>query len=114
LQSAEDRDRVFNRRLTDVNLLESPLERFVLLYVLLIFVQRRRTDCSQRPASERWLQHVRGVDGAFRSAGSDKRVQLIDKHDDLSLGLFDLLQYGFQTILEFAAVFRAGEHGSQG
>ena len=37
-EATQDRDRVFDRRLANIDLLESPLESFVLLDVLLVFV----------------------------------------------------------------------------
>ena len=44
LQPAQDRDRVLDRRLADVHLLEAALERGVLLDVLAVLVERRRAD----------------------------------------------------------------------
>ena len=107
-QPAKDADRVFDRRLADHHRLEPPFERGVLLDVLPVLVERRRTDRVQLAAGQHRLEHVRGVHRAFRRAGADDGVQLVDEQDDLSLGLGDFLQHGLQPLLEFAAVLRTG------
>ena len=40
-------------------------------------------------------------------------MQLVDEGDDFAVGLLDLVQHSLQSLLEFAAVFRAGDHGAQ-
>ncbi len=79
LEPAQDRDRVLDRRLADVHLLEPALERGVLLDVLAELVERRRPDHAQLAAGEHRLDHVAGVDRALRAAGADDRVQLVDE-----------------------------------
>ena len=81
LQAAQDRDRVGDRRLADVDRREAPLERGVLLDVLAVLVERRRADAAQLAAGEQRLQQVRGVDRALGRAGADDRVQLVDEED---------------------------------
>ncbi len=110
LQAAQDRDRVLHRRRLDENRLESPLERGVLLDVLAVLVERRRPHEPQLPACEHRLQHVAGVDGSLGRTGADDRVQLVDEGDDLAPGVRDLLQDGLESLLELAAVLRAGDH----
>ena len=110
LQPAEDRDRVLDRRLTDVHLLEPPLERGVLLDVLAVLVECRRTDEPQLAARQHRLDHVAGVDRTFGAARADERVQLVDERDDLALGVGDLLEHRLEPLLELAAVLRAGDH----
>ena len=85
LQAAQDRDRVFDRRLVDQHFLEAPLQRRVLLDVLAIFVERGRADAMQLAARERGLEHVARVHRAFGLAGADHRVQLVDEQDDAGL-----------------------------
>ena len=58
----------------------------VLFDVLFVFIERGGADGAQFAARERGLQHVGGIHRAFRSAGADKSVQLIDKQDDLAFG----------------------------
>ena len=110
LEPAQDRDRVLDRRLAHEHLLEPPLERGVLLDVLAVLVERGRTDHAQLAARQHRLDHVAGVDRAFRAARADDRVQLVDEGDDLALGVDDLLEHGLEPVLELAAVLRAGDH----
>ena len=109
LQTAQDRDRVGDRRLADEDRLEAPLERRVLLDVLAVLVERRRADGAQLAAREHRLQEVRRVDGALGRARADDRVQLVDEEDDLAGGVLDLREHRLQPLLELAAVLRARE-----
>ena len=110
LQAAQDRDRVFHRRLADVHLLEAAFERGVLFDVLAVLVECRRTDEPQLPARQHRLDHVAGVDRAFGATGADERVDLVDEGDDLAFGVGDLLQRRLEALFEFAAVLRARNH----
>ena len=110
LQPAQDRDRVFDRRLAHVDLLETPLECGVLLDVLAVLVERGRADQAELAPGEHRLDHVAGVDRALGAARADDRVQLVDERDDLALGVGDLLQHRLEALLELAAVLRAGDH----
>ena len=114
LEPAQDRDRVLDRRLAHVHGLEAPLERRVLLDVLAVLVERGRADRAQLAAREHRLEHVAGVHRALGGAGADDRVQLVDEHDDLALGVGDLLEHRLEPILELAAVLRAGDHRARG
>ena len=96
-------------RLADEDRLEAPLERRVLLDVLAVLVEGRRTDGAQLAARQHWLQHVGGVDGALRRTGADDRVQLVDEEDDVAGRVLDLREDGLESLLELAAVLRPGE-----
>ena len=113
LQSAQDRNRVFDIRLAHEHDLEAAFERRVFLDVLAIFVERGGADGAQLSAGQRRLQHIGGVDCAFGGAGSDQRVQLVDEEDDPALRVLDFLENGLQSVLKFAAIFRPGEHRAQ-
>ena len=56
LQPAQDRDSVLHRRLAHEHRLEPPLQRRVLLDVLLVLVERRRADAVQLAACQGRLQ----------------------------------------------------------
>ena len=111
-QPAQDADGVFHGRLADVHRLEAPFERGVLFDVLLILVERRGADGVQLAARQHRLEHVRRVHRAFRRAGADHGVELVDEQDDLPARIDHLLEHGLQAILEFAAVLRAGDQRS--
>ena len=113
LQATQDRDGVFHGRLADVDLLEATFECGVLFYVGAVFVERRRADHAQLTASEHRLHHVSCVHRTLCPAGANQRVDLIDEGDDFAASVGDFLQHGLQSLLKFAAVLRAGEHGAE-
>ena len=89
-KSTQNCNRVFDVRLADEHNLETTLEGRILFDVLAVFVQRCSADGAEFAAGQRRLQHIRGVDRAFRRARAHQRVQLIDEEDDLTLRVFDL------------------------
>ncbi len=113
LEAAQDRDRVFGTRLAHEHRLEPSLECCVLLDVLAILVERRRTDRVQLTACERRLEHVARVHRAFGGTCAHQRVQLVDEQHQPSLGLLDLAQNRLEPVLELAAVLRARHHRAQ-
>ena len=113
LQAAKDRDGVFDVGFADENDLEAALESRIFFDVLAIFVERGGADGAQLSASQRGLQHVGGVDGAFGGSGADQRVQLVDEQNDLSLRVFDFLEDGLEAVFELAAIFCSGQHRTE-
>ena len=56
-------------------------EGLVLLEVLLILVERRRTDGTQFATCQGRLEDVGGVHGALATTGSHERVDLVDEEE---------------------------------
>ena len=110
LDAPEDRDRVLDLRLRHVDRLEAPFQGRVAFDIFLVFFGRGGADRPQFAARQSRLKHIGRVHRSFRCAGADQRMQLVDKQDDLALLGFDLFQYGFQAVFEFAAEFRAGDN----
>ena len=83
--TAQDRDRVLDRGLADDR--SDWKRRSSAASFSMFFLYSSRvvapTQCNS-PRTERRLQHVRGVHRAFRLAGADQGVQLVDEHDDLA------------------------------
>src|SRR5271163_139321 len=113
LEAAENGNRVFHVRLADEDDLEAPLQGRVFFDVLAVLIQRGSAYGAQLAASQRRLQHVRGVHRAFRGARADKGVQLVNEQDHLPVGVGYVFQDRLQAVFKFAAVFRAGQHRSQ-
>ena len=107
LQPAQNRDGVLDGGLAHVHLLETTLERRVLLHVLSILVERGGADHAQLTTGQHGLDHVPGVHGALGPARTNDGVQFVDERDHLAGGIGDLLQHGLQTLLELAAILRA-------
>jgi hypothetical protein len=76
--------------------------------VLAVLVQRRCADGVQLAARQHRLEHVGRVHRAFGGAGADDGVQLVDEEHDLAGRVDDFLEDGLESLLELAAVFRAG------
>src|SRR3546814_455429 len=109
LQPAQDRDRVLHARLADEHLLEAALERGILFDVLAVLVERGRADAVQLAAGQCRFQHVARIHRAFRLAGADHRVQLVDEQDDLALVLGQVVEHRLEPLLELAAELGAGD-----
>ena len=109
LQAAQDRDGRLHRRLVDHHFLETPLERRILFDIFTVFIERGGTDAMQFASGERRLQHVTRVHRTFGLAGADHRMHLVDEDDGAALVRRDVLQHRLETLLEFAAIFGAGE-----
>ena len=113
LEPAQDRDRVVDRGLGDVDRLEAPRQRRVLLDPLAVLVERGRADAVQVAARERRLQQVRRVHRPFGRAGADERVHLVDEQHDLALRRGDLGQHRLEPLLELAAELGAGDERAE-
>ena len=113
LQPAQNGDGVVHRRLADQHGAEAARQGGILFDVLLVLVERGGADAAQFSARQRRLQQVGGVDRAFRRAGPDQGMQLIDEADDFAVGIDDFLDDGFEAVFEFAAELGAGDHAAE-
>src|ERR1700692_2675006 len=112
-QAAKNGDGVFNVGLADENNLEAAFERGIFLDVFTVFVERGRANGAQFAASERRLEHIRGVDCAFSGSCTHQSVEFVDKENDLSRGIFDFFPDSLEAVFKFAAIFCSGEHGAE-
>ena len=98
--------------LLDLDRLEAALEGGVLLEVLAVLVEGGRADGLQLATGQHRLEDGGGVDGAFRRAGTDERVDLVDEQHDVATGA-DLLEHLLQALLEVTAVAAPGDQGTE-
>ncbi len=105
LEPTQNADGVLNSRLIYHNRLETPLQSSILLDILTVFIKSGCTDTVQLAASQHWFQHVTGVNGPFRLAGTDDGVQFIDEEQNPTVTFADLIKYSLESFLKFAAVF---------
>ena len=98
--------RVGDRGLVDLDGLEPPLKRRVLLDGLVVLLERGRADALQLAARKGRLEYVRRVHGALRAARADHCVQLVEKEYYVARAP-RLVDYALQALLELAAVLRA-------
>ena len=111
-EATEDLDRVRGRRGFDEHFLEPASEGRILLDVLAVLVERGGPDALDFAAGQGRLEHVRGVDRPFRTAGADERVELVDEQDRV-LRPADFVHHRLDALFELAAVLRAGDHHRQ-
>jgi len=84
-QASKNVRRLLDARLLDHDRLESPLECWVRLDVLAVFVERRGADALQVAARQFRFDHRTQIEGsAFGSTGADQRVQFVDKEHDVA------------------------------
>ncbi len=91
LQPAQDRDSLSNTGFLDQDPLETAFEGFVFLDPLTVLIQRCRSDQMQFAPGEHRFQQVAGIHAAFRLAGTDNVVDLINEQDDLTIALLDFI-----------------------
>jgi hypothetical protein len=109
LEAAQNLDRIRNRRLVDVDLLEAADERPVLFEIVAIFLIGGGADAANVSALESRLQKVRGVHGAAaRRSGADHGMDFVDEENGAGLRL-ELGEDRLEALLKIAAVARAGE-----
>ena len=107
LQPSQDGNGVLDSRFIDLNGLETPLEGFVLLDVLAVFVKSGRADAVKLASRQHGLQHVARIHRPVGLARADDQVQLVNKQDNPAFRLPHFLQHGFQTLFKFPPVLRA-------
>ena len=108
LQTTQNRYRIFHRRFVYHDRLETTLQCRVFLNILTVFIQCGGTDTVQFAPRQHRLQHIAGIQRSISLTGSNNRMQLINKQDDLSVAVLHIIQYSFQTLLKFAPVLRSG------
>jgi hypothetical protein len=102
---------VFARR-PDLDRLEPPDQRAVLLDVLVVVARRRRTDALDLAARQRGLEDVRRVERALGRSRADERMDLVDE-DDHVVRRRELGDDPLEPLLELAAVLRARDDERQ-
>src|SRR3954471_18960439 len=108
LDADQDVDRLALARRVDLDRLEAPLERTVLLDVFAVLGRGRRADATDLAATERRLQDVRRVERALGRSRADQGVQLVDEDDDVRV-VGQFLHDRLEALFELAAVFGAGD-----
>jgi len=111
-ETLEDLDRVRHRRLVDDDLLETTLERGVLLEMLAVLVEGGGTNGLELAASQHRLEDRGGVDRSLGGTRTHEGVDLVDEEDDVAAGL-DLLEHLLEALLEVTAVARPGHESAE-
>ena len=78
-ESAQNRNRIVNGRLSAVDLLEPPLKSRVFFYILAVFVERCSTYRTESTARQSGFQKIGRIHRAFSGSRADNRVQFVDE-----------------------------------
>src|SRR5918992_2481932 len=109
LEPAEDSDGILHRRFIHQDLLETALERTIFLDRVSVFIERGGADAVQFTPCQSRFQHIARIHRTLRLAGTDHGVQLIDKEDDPAFVFGQILEHGFEPLLELAAELGPGD-----
>ena len=111
-ESAQDGDGVFGRGFVDEHRLETTLEGFVLLEILLVLLEGGSTDAAEFAACQGWLEDVGRVHGTFALAGAHEGVDFVDEEDDAPFGGGHLVDHALEALFKFALVLGTGHEGT--
>ena len=108
LQPTQDGDGAGGIRLVHHYGLESAFQCLVLFEILLVFVQGSGTDATELSTSQGWFQDVGRIHGSFTLTGTHKRVDFVDKEDDVAVRFGHFVDDRFQSFLELTLVLGTG------
>ena len=107
-ESAHHPDRSVFVGFLDLDDLEPPCQRGVLLEVFLVLGPGRCGDRAQLAPGQGRLEQVGGIALAGRAAGPDHRMGLVDEQDDRDGGRLDLGNHVLEPVLELPLDASAG------
>ncbi|MCB5293720.1 hypothetical protein BJQ90_03178 [Arthrobacter sp. SO3] len=111
-EALEDLDRVGDRWLLNLDRLETPFQRGILLDMLAVVIQRGGTDGLELTARQHGLQNRGRIDGALGGTGTDQGVDFINEQENVAAGA-DLLKDLLEALFEITAVPGTCDHGTQ-
>ena len=109
LQAFQNLNRILNRRLVHIDLLEPAHQGAVLFEVLAIFLVGGRTDATQLAARKRGLEQIGSIHRpAAGRTRTDHGVDFIYEHDGTGHAL-DLFDDRLDALFKIAAIARSGQ-----
>ena len=112
LQPLQDFDRVIDRRLVHLHLLETTFKCRVFFNVFAILIKCGGTDTLQLSPAESRLDDVRSIHRSLSGTCTDDGVEFIDEQNNI-FHLTDFIHDCFDTLLKLATVFRTRDHKSE-
>src|SRR6185369_7300906 len=101
-ETAQHAHRGLFRRLAHLHDLKATRQRSIALKISLVFRPRGGRDRSQLAARERRLEQISSIALAGNIAGTDQGMRLIDKEDDGTRRVRDVLDHALEPALELA------------
>ena len=112
LQSTEDGNGTDFIRLIHHYRLKTTLKCLVLFEVFLILIECCGTDTAKFATSQCRFEDISGIHCSLATSSSHEGVYLVDKEDDTSVALGDLVDYGFQSFLKLALILGTCHKGT--
>ena len=113
LEALEDLVGIVGAGLENVDLLKAAAQGLILVENAAILLERRRADTAQFARGQQRLEQVAGVHHPPGSrAGADNRVNFVDEQHR-AVATLEFRQQAFETLLEIAAIFGAGQQRAQ-
>ena len=110
-QATQNLDRVLNRGLVHVNLLEAPHQRAVFLKVVAELLVGGAADAAHAARGQRRLEQIGRIHRAAAGrASADHGMDFIDEQDRVGMG-FKFRHHRLEPFLEIAAIASTGEQG---
>ena len=107
-QALEDAHGLFDAGLVNLHRLETTFKSRILFDVLAVLVAGGCADGLQLAARKHGLEHLRGVDRAFRGTRTDQGVDLVDEEDDVAAST-NFLEDLLEALFEVTAVARTSD-----
>ncbi len=112
-QATQNTNGVFDRRLGHVDLLEAPGQGTVFLEDAAKFLESGRANATDIARGQQRLEQIRSVhDTAGSGTRADDGVDFVNEQDRLWT-FFQLAEQRLEAFLEVAAIFGAGQQGTQ-
>src|SRR5574344_946464 len=105
LQSTQDTNGLGRRRFIHHHHLEPSLKSFISLEILLIFVQRSRTDGPQFTPCQCRLKNVGSIHCSACTTGTNQSMNFIYEQNNLAGAVHNFLNYAFKPFLKFTLIF---------
>jgi hypothetical protein len=113
LQTLQNLEGIFNAWFVNVDFLETPGQRAVLLENTPEFLKGRRANATDLAGTEHRLEQVRRIHHtARRRTGTNNGMNLIDKQYGM-IFFFEIRQQSFETLLEITPVLGACQQSAQ-
>ena len=112
LDATQDGNGILHGRLIYHYRLKPTLQGLILFDIFPIFIHGGGTDAVQLTSRQHGFQHISGIQRALGLAGAHNGVQLVDKENDLPIGLLHGIQHCLQTFLKFTSVLGTGNEGT--
>ena len=109
LESFENINRLFNRGFDHIDFLEAARQGRVFFENATVLGESGGTNAFELSTGQSRFEQIRRVQGTAGSrTGTDQSVNFIDEQNRVRF-VFERLQHAFETLLEIATVFGAGQ-----